>query len=65
MKFRYIIVSDWGEHPLGTDSLEVALDYARTQEWRVIDTATNEHMIVDDGGQWLRTDIKYATETQL
>ena len=43
-KFKYIICDTYGEPPVGTNSLQVALAHAVTEDYWVINTETQEYL---------------------
>ena len=47
-KFKYIICDMYGDPPVGTNNLQIALDHAATEDYWVINTETQEYLYGED-----------------
>jgi len=55
----YLICPLDGEYPMYTNNLQVALDHAVTEEYTVVNLATN-HVIQSDGSEGPLLDLLYG-----
>lgn len=58
MKYRYLIVSCYGDEPVGTNDADVAAKYMPLEDYYVIDAQTGEQLYIDDNDMQVSADLK-------